>query len=346
MNTDTFNPTKEQLQELIDKNYSSNGIAKHFGKSQGSIRFWLKKYGLKTNFKFREGGWSINKQCVLMKDRNWKEIQDFYNNNHSWTDAHKEFKISQHTIKMAVELDLLKSRTSNETSKLKRPHFRHTGETKQKLSIARKKYLLNNPQDKCWHKRDSKDSIPCKKVKELLIKNNIQFIQEFEPLLHLNRLFSIDIAFPDKKVGIEVNGGQHYDTNGNLKPYYQERHDLIESAGWKLYEIPYNLAFNEIKMLELVNSILNTENKLTFDYLSYKPRAKKPKPLPKIYTEKSPNVNGHPTKYKYPPDNELKILAESMQLQDLEKHLNIPKKALWSYLNNKGIKTKKRTVWR
>lgn len=29
-----------------------------------------------------------------------------------------------------------------------------------------------------------------------------------------DRSFSLDIAFPEKKIGIEVNGNQHYERNG------------------------------------------------------------------------------------------------------------------------------------
>ena len=84
--------------------------------------------------------------------------------------------------------------------------------------------------------------MPCTNVKEYLSKQNIQYIDEYTPLL--DRAFSIDIAFPHIKTGIEINGNQHYDSSGKLKPYYQERHDLIEEAGWKLIEVHYSQCFN------------------------------------------------------------------------------------------------------
>ena len=30
------------------------------------------------------------------------------------------------------------------------------------------------------------------------------------------------------RIGIEINGNQHYERNGKLKKYYQDRHDHIE----------------------------------------------------------------------------------------------------------------------
>lgn len=52
-------------------------------------------------------------------------------------------------------------------------------------------------------------------------------------------------AIPAKKIGIEVNGEQHYKRTGALKDYYQARHDLIESLGWTLIELHYSECYNE-----------------------------------------------------------------------------------------------------
>ena len=44
----------------------------------------------------------------------------------------------------------------------------------------------------------------------------------------------------------EINGNQHYDLDSmQLKPYYQERHDIISALGWTIVEIPYNQSYNE-----------------------------------------------------------------------------------------------------
>lgn len=41
---------KEILQQLVEKNFSTAGISKELGISQTNVRYWLKKYDLKTNF--------------------------------------------------------------------------------------------------------------------------------------------------------------------------------------------------------------------------------------------------------------------------------------------------------
>lgn len=70
---------------------------------------------------------------------------------------------------------------------------------------------------------------------------NIEFVEEYSPFNDYH--YSIDIAFPDLKLGIEVNGNQHYNKNGELKSYYQERHNIFESRGWKILEVHYSKCY-------------------------------------------------------------------------------------------------------
>lgn len=123
-------------------------------------------------------------------------------------------------------------------------------ETRKKISDRRKKFLKENPDKHPWKKDTKKISEPCEKLKEYLRNKNISFVEEWQPLE--NRFYSIDIAFPDIKFGIEVNGNQHYNRDGTLTNYYQERHDLIEKEGWKLLELHYSSCYNT----NLLDSIL------------------------------------------------------------------------------------------
>lgn len=110
-------------------------------------------------------------------------------------------------------------------------------ETRNKLRVARIKFLTENPDKHPWKNKQKHVSKPCEDLKNILLHHDIQFIEEYQPLI--DRFFSIDIFIPNKNIGIEVNGNQHYQSNGQLKKYYLDRHDLIESAGIELLEIPY-----------------------------------------------------------------------------------------------------------
>lgn len=130
--------------------------------------------------------------------------------------------------------------------------------TKKLLSAKRTKFLAENPNEHPWKKENKHVSIPCENVKEYLKNKNIQYVPEFPPLL--DRGFSIDIAFPHIMVGIEINGNQHYDAEGKLKPYYSNRHNLIEQAGWKLIEVHYSQCFNEKSIEQFLNFDIPFDN--------------------------------------------------------------------------------------
>lgn len=152
--------------------------------------------------------------------------------------------------------------------------MKHTEETKRKLSQIRKKWLSENPDKHPWRSGNKFKSKPCEKVKEFLKNKNIQFIEEYNPEI-INRNFSIDIAIPDKKIAIEINGNQHYENTGKLKPYYQERNDLLESDGWIVYQVHYSCCFNLDKWINFLEIIKNTSVKVNFDYFNYVPKKKK-----------------------------------------------------------------------
>jgi len=152
--------------------------------------------------------------------------------------------------------------------------MKHTEETKRKLSEIRKKWLADNPDKHPWKCSKKFKSKPCEKVKEFLNNMNILFIEEYPPNIK-NRNFSIDIAMPDKKIAIEVNGNQHYEKTGELKPYYKERQKLLEADGWTVYQVHYSACFNLDKWSNFLNILKNSETKVNFDYFNYIPKIKK-----------------------------------------------------------------------
>lgn len=73
-----------------------------------------------------------------------------------------------------------------------------------------------------------------------------------------------------------INGNQHYNSDGTLTAYYQERHDLIVASGWKLVELHYSSAYN----IEFINSILDIGIQPDYsEYFRIKEEKKKNKPI-------------------------------------------------------------------
>lgn len=195
---------------------------------------------------------------VKFQDINWNKIQAEYDTTHSWIHVIKLFNLSRTIIKYGQKNKLL--------SLNKRPF--HTKETKNKLSKIRQNWIKLNPDKHYWRNNKKFVSKPCEYVKNILNNKNISFVEEFEPIK--DRGFSIDIAFPNDKIGIEINGNQHYNRDGSLKEYYNNRHIIIEKEGWKLYEIPYMLVYNET-FIDLLKDIMNKID----THIVYKPNVKK-----------------------------------------------------------------------
>ena len=77
----------------------------------------------------------------------------------------------------------------------------------------------------------------------MLRNKNISFIEEYTPFIP-ERLYSLDIAFPNEKIGIEINGSQHYRTNGELNEKTLEKQKYFEERGWKIFQIYYKQCYN------------------------------------------------------------------------------------------------------
>lgn len=229
---------------------------------------------------------------------------------------------------------------------------KHSEETKQKMSEVKKKWLKENPDKHSWSSKNKHFiSQPCEKLKVKLTKKGITFCEEFKPLE--DRAFSIDIAFPDKKIAIEVNGNQHYVSGTlNLKPYYQDRHDLIEAAGWSILELHYLEAFNE-KTVELIESLLKRKESLgDFNYTDYfqkslsqrkrneciccgKQIQKKSGQCRKCYVQ---NRIGKHLKIQWPSPDEMQELLKSKPVTLLAKDLGVSDVAIHTFCKKNGLK--------
>jgi len=156
-----------------------------------------------------------------------------------------------------------------------------TPEVKEKISAARKKYLKENPEKHPWKKNEKFKSIPCERLKSVLEKEGIEFISEFQPLLNEGKFYTIDIVIPKLKIGIEINGEQHYNRDKTLKKYYRERHNEIVNAGWNLLEYHYSFCYKEEEINKLVHSLKNDIEISTYEFelasFLKKPKEKKAK---------------------------------------------------------------------
>ena len=117
-----------------------------------------------------------------------------------------------------------------------------TEEQRKHLSEKRKEWLRNHKDEHVWKRNSKFISKPCEILKKFLKDKNINFVEEYQPFDDIN--YSLDIAWPDEKIAIEVNGNQHYNKDGTLAEYYQKRHNILEERGWRIFEIHYTKCYN------------------------------------------------------------------------------------------------------
>lgn len=128
------------------------------------------------------------------------------------------------------------------TRKIKKNKPRKLSEEhKQKIRDGLAKWKKQNEQLFLEYSRGK--SKCCENFKQMLRNKNISFIEEYTPFIP-NRLYSLDIAFPNEKIGIEINGSQHYTTNGELNDKTLEKQKYFEEHGWKIFQIYYKQCYN------------------------------------------------------------------------------------------------------
>lgn len=273
----------------------------------------------------------------------------------------QEALITGRTIKKASEL--LKSATTTIRIYIKKFNIDYkatknpTPEMKAHLSAKRKAYLKANPDKHPWRNSNKFKSAPCEKVKDFLRGKNIDFCEEYLPNIE-GRNFSIDIAFPKLKIGLEINGNQHYNRDGTLKEYYQIRNDEIEKGGWKLYQLHYSICFNINKLEDLFKLISenkdlpifhkNIKSNLTQDILLsliYIINAESFCKCGKVKTKKSKScINCHSISQRLhprPEKEELKKLIKTTSILQIAKKFNVSDNAIRRWCNSYSLKLKK-----
>lgn len=165
------------------------------------------------------------------------------------SDKRKGRKVSEETKKKISETRKKKG-LNNKDFCSNRKGKTHSNETKEKISQARNKFLLENPDKHPWKNWNQK-SLPCEMFKDYLKELNIDFEEEVS--ISTERHFSVDILIKNTNLIIEINGNQHYNNDGSLKKYYQDRHDFIKNLGYNIIELHYSIAFNKSIALDIIN---------------------------------------------------------------------------------------------
>lgn len=186
----------------------------------------------------------------------WKKIQIFYDDGNFYNDIVKEFNISPNALNEAIKLGLIKMRdrsSSTKISKSKNP-YKHTEETKQKISKIRKEYLKNNP-DKVPYllNHSRKESYPEKYFTEIFQKEKIDVLKKYRI-----GLYELDFAIPERKIDIEIDGEQHY-CDSKIVESDKKRNEYLINQGWDIIRIRWS-HYNKLSKNEKNKFIDNIKN--------------------------------------------------------------------------------------
>src|SRR5574343_105634 len=72
-----------------------------------------------------------------------------------------------------------------------------------------------------------------------------------------SKLYNINTKMKEDTTIIEINGNQHYNSDGTLKEYYQVRHKYIKNLGWNIIELHYSLVYNKDIYKNIIEKIKN-----------------------------------------------------------------------------------------
>ena len=112
-------------------------------------------------------------------------------------------------------------------------------ESKKKISEARKKYLNDHPEMvpfKLSH--SSKESYPEKYFREWLQKENIFSEREYQ----VDR-YTLDFAWPERKLCIEIDGEQH-ERFAERKLNDIRKNENLKAENWKLLRLKWSDIYN------------------------------------------------------------------------------------------------------
>lgn len=220
---------KESLRDLVEQGLSINGIAAKTRLGPATIRYWLNKFKLKTNFSPPKALYSYD----------WIQIQRDYDEGLTWERLSEKYKLSTYMITKAIEDKLFESRNPSMAAKLAHQQGRHdysysrTPEFREKYrkfgglkskSGRCKMYPYANLNSEEFSLQGRWELILAQSLNSinmLWVKNKKYFVYTFE---QRERKYYPDFYLPSLDLYIEVKG---YETDKDRAKWKAFPHQLI-----------------------------------------------------------------------------------------------------------------------
>ena len=138
-------------------------------------------------------------------------------------------------------------RNKSEAGKIKKP-MKHSEQSKEKLRIARLKYMKENPHKTAWRSKNPSYIEKCFKSYIIDNKWNEEFLITTEKSIFP---YFIDFAFENEKVAVELDGTQHLNKEIIERDFNKDQ--KLNESGWSVYRITGGA---------IKNNMTNTMNEL------------------------------------------------------------------------------------
>lgn len=142
METNHVRPTK--LCTKCNCQIANNNIKIHFEKCDGNPSYAVRKSNkLQINVNYNSDLYKAKLEAL-----NWKEIQAFYDDNHSFRDVQNKYDLPSNRLAKYIKKGYLKTRSASETARIrgKYDNIKRSEETKEKISKGMRKAVLEGRQ--------------------------------------------------------------------------------------------------------------------------------------------------------------------------------------------------------
>ena len=240
---------KQILENLVAEGSSIRDIASQTGKSFSTVRYWLKKHDLKTEASHANAVNRVNRvktrECVHCKTQFEMNISEIANHTR-WCEENPLRETYSKELSKARACITDKGSKANqytygavcsETTKEKLRVYWKSDENRERMSKKIRSYLDVNPESVGWRHHGAwkvKESYPEKYFREVFESHGLkgQFAQEYSI-----KRFSIDFAFPDIQVAVEIDGSQHR-LPENIERDKRRDEELAE-LGWETIRVDW-----------------------------------------------------------------------------------------------------------
>jgi len=163
----------------------------------------------------------------------WEEIQKFHDTGKTWREISEKFGVCIASIAKASKRGDFKPRNRSQATKLSLAKTPRTlsQETRDKISVSRKRFLEENPHMVPYllNHYSKGDSYPEKYFEECLIGSN--FVKKFRV-----NTYELDFADIERKIDLEIDGGQHT-CDPRIVEHDIKRNAFLIEKGWKVIRI-------------------------------------------------------------------------------------------------------------